>query len=183
MPLPRPACSSWPAGGTCQQLSPSSPHPPRAPPGASLGASVDAHSVLSMQVAGQDGAVQEVASAVRLGRLGLQRGRRPLASFVLTGPRGVGRTTLCKACRPSLPCCCAACGPAATLHVALLPRCMWHCCHVGSLYYGLWSLAIGLASSWQARQVQLHLRPHPVGDSLQRSSTHAHDCEPGVVAQ
>lgn len=54
--------------------------------------------MLALQVAGQDAAVHAVASALRLGRLGLQRGRRPLASLVLSGPRGVGRSTLCKVC-------------------------------------------------------------------------------------
>lgn len=56
------------------------------------------HAHAAVQVAGQDAAVRTAAGAVRLGRLGLQRGRRPLASFVLSGPRGVGRKTLCKVC-------------------------------------------------------------------------------------
>ena len=42
------------------------------------------------------------AGAVRLGRLGLQRGKRPLASLLLTGPAGVGKSTLCLGLAESL---------------------------------------------------------------------------------
>ena len=52
---------------------------------------------LRARVAGQAGAVGAVAGAVRLGRLGLQRDGRPLASLLLTGPAGVGKATLCRA--------------------------------------------------------------------------------------
>lgn len=52
---------------------------------------------LRQRVAGQDAAVAAAVGAVRLGRLGLHRGQRPLASLLLTGPAGVGRSTLCHA--------------------------------------------------------------------------------------
>jgi ATP-dependent Clp protease ATP-binding subunit ClpA len=48
---------------------------------------------------GQDAAVAAALGAARLGRLGLHRGRRPLASLLLTGPSGVStlvRTSLCQ---------------------------------------------------------------------------------------
>lgn len=57
---------------------------------------------LRRRVAGQDTAVAAVVGAVRLGRLGLQRGKRPLASLLLTGPAGVGKATLCQALAEAL---------------------------------------------------------------------------------
>ena len=57
---------------------------------------------LRRRVAGQDGAVAAAVAAVRLGRLGLQRGGRPLASLLLTGPAGVGKATLCAALADAL---------------------------------------------------------------------------------
>jgi ATP-dependent Clp protease ATP-binding subunit ClpA len=57
---------------------------------------------LRARVAGQEAAVAAAAGAVRLGRLGLQRGKRPLASLLLTGPAGVGKSTLCLAMAESL---------------------------------------------------------------------------------
>lgn len=57
---------------------------------------------LRRSVAGQDAAVGAVVGAVRLGRLGLTRGARPLASLLLTGPAGVGKSTLCAALAEAL---------------------------------------------------------------------------------
>lgn len=62
----------------------------------------DLEARLRRRVAGQDAAVAAVAGAVRLGRLGLQRGKRPLASLLLTGPAGVGKSTLCQALAEAL---------------------------------------------------------------------------------
>ena len=52
---------------------------------------------LQKRVVGQDAAVGVVARAVRRGRLGLREERRPVASVLLTGPTGVGKTELCRA--------------------------------------------------------------------------------------
>lgn len=57
---------------------------------------------LRQRVAGQDAAVDAVVGAVRLGRLGMQGGQRPLASLLLTGPAGVGKATLCHALASTL---------------------------------------------------------------------------------
>ena len=47
-------------------------------------------------VIGQDAAVQTVADAVRRGKSGISGQDRPMASILLTGPTGVGKTLLCK---------------------------------------------------------------------------------------
>ncbi len=57
---------------------------------------------LRQRVAGQDAAVAAAVGAVRLGRLGMQGGQRPLASLLLTGPAGVGKATLCHALASTL---------------------------------------------------------------------------------
>ena len=49
------------------------------------------------QLLGQDAAVEQVARAIRRGRLGLKDGRRPTGCFLLLGPSGVGKTQLCRA--------------------------------------------------------------------------------------
>jgi ATP-dependent Clp protease ATP-binding subunit ClpB len=54
-------------------------------------------SVLGARVVGQENAVSGVAKAVRRARSGLQDPNRPLASFLLVGPTGVGKTELAKA--------------------------------------------------------------------------------------
>ena len=49
------------------------------------------------QLLGQDAAVEQVARAIRRGRLGLKDGRRPTGCFLLLGRSGVGKTQLCRA--------------------------------------------------------------------------------------
>lgn len=54
-------------------------------------------SLLQKQIIGQEDAVKAVCNAIRLGRSGLCDRRRPIASVLLVGPTGVGKTALCKA--------------------------------------------------------------------------------------
>ncbi|MFR4249121.1 MAG: ATP-dependent Clp protease ATP-binding subunit [Leuconostoc lactis] len=51
---------------------------------------------LSAHVIGQDAAVQTVAKAIRRNRIGLTKSGRPIGSFLLVGPTGVGKTELAK---------------------------------------------------------------------------------------
>ena len=53
--------------------------------------------VLHKRVIGQDEAVDAVAKAVKRGRVGLKDPNRPIGSFLLLGPTGVGKTELSKA--------------------------------------------------------------------------------------
>ena len=57
---------------------------------------------LQTQILGQDTAVHAVASAIRRSRLGLHDARRPVGSFLLLGPTGVGKTQLCRALAQTL---------------------------------------------------------------------------------
>ena len=57
---------------------------------------------LHQRVVGQDEAVTAVANAVRRSRSGLQDPHRPIGSFLLCGPTGVGKTELCKALAETL---------------------------------------------------------------------------------
>ena len=52
---------------------------------------------LHARVVGQDEAVRAVAHAIRRGRTGLKDPKRPIGSFLLLGPTGVGKTELCRA--------------------------------------------------------------------------------------
>jgi ATP-dependent Clp protease ATP-binding subunit ClpB len=52
---------------------------------------------LHQRVVGQDEAVEAVANALRRARTGLQDPNRPIGSFVLLGPTGVGKTELARA--------------------------------------------------------------------------------------
>ena len=52
---------------------------------------------LSSRVIGQESAVKQVAETVRRGLSGIRDERRPVASMLLTGPTGVGKTELCRA--------------------------------------------------------------------------------------
>ena len=45
---------------------------------------------------GQDGAVDEVASAIKLSRSGLRSPDKPIGRFLFTGPTGVGKTELAR---------------------------------------------------------------------------------------
>ena len=53
--------------------------------------------VLSEQVMGQQDAVEKVAGTVRRGLSGIRDESRPVASMLLAGPTGVGKTELCRA--------------------------------------------------------------------------------------
>ena len=52
---------------------------------------------LHNRLIGQDEAVTAVAKAIRRGRVGLKDPKRPIGSFIFSGPTGVGKTELCKA--------------------------------------------------------------------------------------
>jgi ATP-dependent Clp protease ATP-binding subunit ClpB len=54
-------------------------------------------SQLGRRVVGQDEALAAVARAVRRARAGVQNPHRPIASFLMLGPTGVGKTELAKA--------------------------------------------------------------------------------------
>lgn len=51
---------------------------------------------LTKSVVGQPEAVRAVANAIRLSRSGLSNAQRPIASFLMTGPSGTGKTLLSK---------------------------------------------------------------------------------------
>ncbi len=52
---------------------------------------------LKRRIVGQDQAVAAIAGAIRRGRVGLKEPNRPIGSFLLLGPTGVGKTELCRA--------------------------------------------------------------------------------------
>mmetsp|Transcript_15476 Transcript_15476/g.49174 ORF Transcript_15476/g.49174 Transcript_15476/m.49174 type:complete len:524 (+) Transcript_15476:280-1851(+) len=58
---------------------------------------LEMEATLAKTVIGQDEALAVVANAVRVSRAGLQSPDRPLGTFMLVGPTGVGKTHLCKA--------------------------------------------------------------------------------------
>jgi len=51
---------------------------------------------LHQRLIGQDEAVKSVSKAIRRARVGLQNPNRPIASFIFSGPTGVGKTELTK---------------------------------------------------------------------------------------
>jgi ATP-dependent Clp protease ATP-binding subunit ClpA len=51
---------------------------------------------LSAVVFGQEEAIRELASAIKLSRAGLRAPEKPIGSFLLTGPTGVGKTEVAK---------------------------------------------------------------------------------------
>ena len=53
--------------------------------------------VLHKRVIGQNEAVEAVSKAIKRGRVGLKDPKRPIGSFLLLGPTGVGKTELSKA--------------------------------------------------------------------------------------
>ena len=59
-------------------------------------------SVLHQRVIGQEDAVRAVARAIRRGRVGLKDPKRPVGSFIFSGPTGVGKTELSKALAEAL---------------------------------------------------------------------------------
>ena len=56
----------------------------------------DMKSRLEAHVIGQDKAVEAVSKAIRRNRAGFDEGNRPIGSFLLVGPTGVGKTELAK---------------------------------------------------------------------------------------
>ena len=52
---------------------------------------------LHARLVGQNEAVTAVSKAIRRGRVGLKDPKRPIGSFIFSGPTGVGKTELCKA--------------------------------------------------------------------------------------
>ncbi|GAA5988337.1 hypothetical protein JCM5350_004407 [Sporobolomyces pararoseus] len=53
-------------------------------------------SILAARVKGQDPAIHSIATAIQLSRAGLHAGNRPVASFLLLGKTGTGKTELAK---------------------------------------------------------------------------------------
>ncbi len=51
---------------------------------------------LKKVIFGQDHAVEQLASSIRLSRAGLRASEKPIGSFLLTGPTGVGKTEVAK---------------------------------------------------------------------------------------
>jgi ATP-dependent Clp protease ATP-binding subunit ClpB len=58
---------------------------------------IEMEHLLGARVVGQAEAVERVSRAVRRARAHLRDPRRPIGSFLLAGPSGVGKTELCKA--------------------------------------------------------------------------------------
>jgi len=53
--------------------------------------------ILHQRVIGQDEAIKAIAKAIRRARAGLKDPKRPIGSFIFSGPTGVGKTELAKA--------------------------------------------------------------------------------------
>ncbi len=51
---------------------------------------------LKMVVFGQDSAIAELSASIKLARAGLKSPEKPIGSFLLAGPTGVGKTELCR---------------------------------------------------------------------------------------
>ncbi len=56
----------------------------------------DLEGKLKMAVFGQDDAIEQLASAIKLSRAGLKSGEKPIGSFLFAGPTGVGKTEVSK---------------------------------------------------------------------------------------
>ncbi len=57
---------------------------------------INLENYLQQRVKGQEDAIEVIAKAVRRARAGVQDAQRPLASFLMLGPTGVGKTELAK---------------------------------------------------------------------------------------
>ena len=57
---------------------------------------------LKMTVFGQDEAIENISSAIKLARAGLKSADKPIGSFLFTGPTGVGKTEVTKQLAESL---------------------------------------------------------------------------------
>jgi ATP-dependent Clp protease ATP-binding subunit ClpB len=57
---------------------------------------VNMESYIEKRVVGQPEAIKAVSNAVRISRAGLNPHERPLGSFLMLGPTGVGKTQLCR---------------------------------------------------------------------------------------
>lgn len=58
---------------------------------------INLEETLHQRLIGQDEAVRAIARAIRRARVGLKNPHRPIASFIFSGPTGVGKTELVKA--------------------------------------------------------------------------------------
>lgn len=58
--------------------------------------------VLKQTVFGQDAAVNALCDSIKLSRAGLRQDHKPIGSFLMAGPTGVGKTELCKQLAKSL---------------------------------------------------------------------------------
>ncbi len=56
----------------------------------------DLDTKLKLVVFGQDEAIEQLASSIKLSRAGLQSGEKPVGSFLFAGPTGVGKTEVCR---------------------------------------------------------------------------------------
>ena len=52
---------------------------------------------LHKRIVGQDEAISVITKAIRRSRAGLKSPKRPIGSFLLLGPTGVGKTEVCRA--------------------------------------------------------------------------------------
>lgn len=53
-------------------------------------------STLKLQIFGQDTAIEQLSQAIKVSRAGLGEANKPMGSYLLVGPTGVGKTELCK---------------------------------------------------------------------------------------
>ncbi|MEO7328389.1 MAG: ATP-dependent Clp protease ATP-binding subunit ClpA [Minicystis sp.] len=70
--------------------------PPRQVSTSDKGQLKDLHTSLQGAIFGQDEAVAQLATAIKLARAGLRTPEKPIGSFLFSGPTGVGKTELAK---------------------------------------------------------------------------------------